>query len=88
MSAKQILGKRAATAAIRFSDWLRRNFLFFYSEASKMKLTTLLYVFSDDKILLAMKKRGFGKGKWNGTFAPFQWACFLKCYPEPHFAFL
>ncbi len=29
--------------------------------------TTLCFLFRNDDILLAMKKRGFGKGKWNGT---------------------
>lgn len=28
---------------------------------------TLLYLLKDDQILLAMKKRGFGKGHWNGV---------------------
>lgn len=28
---------------------------------------TLLFLIEDDKILLAMKKRGFGKGRWNGV---------------------
>jgi mutator protein MutT len=28
---------------------------------------TLLYLRKDDHVLLAMKKRGFGKGKWNGV---------------------
>lgn len=31
-----------------------------------MKLTTLCYPIADGKVLLAMKKRGFGAGKWNG----------------------
>ena len=31
-----------------------------------MQLTTLCLLVKDDKILLAMKKRGFGVGKWNG----------------------
>lgn len=31
-----------------------------------MKLTTLCYPVKDGKVLLAMKKRGFGAGKWNG----------------------
>ena len=29
--------------------------------------TTLLLLIKDQKILLAMKKRGFGAGKWNGV---------------------
>lgn len=28
--------------------------------------TTLCYCLKDDQVLLAMKKRGFGMGKWNG----------------------
>ncbi len=28
--------------------------------------STLVIIKSDDKVLLAMKKRGFGEGKWNG----------------------
>lgn len=28
---------------------------------------TLLFLIRDDQILLAMKKRGFGAGKWNGV---------------------
>mgnify|MGYP001609274800 CR=1 FL=1 len=31
-----------------------------------MKLTTLCLAIKDGKVLLAMKKRGFGMGKWNG----------------------
>ncbi|MBU1348537.1 8-oxo-dGTP diphosphatase [Patescibacteria group bacterium] len=31
-----------------------------------MKRTTLCYPIQDGKVLLAMKKRGFGAGKWNG----------------------
>ena len=29
-------------------------------------VTNLVLVYDDEKILLGMKKRGFGKGKWNG----------------------
>ena len=32
-----------------------------------MKLVTLCLLVKDDKVLLAMKKRGFGMGKWNGV---------------------
>jgi 8-oxo-dGTP pyrophosphatase MutT (NUDIX family) len=32
-----------------------------------MKLTTLCYPIVDGRVLLAMKKRGFGTGKWNGA---------------------
>jgi len=31
-----------------------------------MKLSTLCFCIRDDSVLLAMKKRGFGAGKWNG----------------------
>ena len=31
-----------------------------------MRKTTLCYVVKDGRVLLAMKKRGFGLGKWNG----------------------
>jgi ADP-ribose pyrophosphatase YjhB (NUDIX family) len=31
-----------------------------------MKQTTLCFLLKDDNVLLAMKKRGFGVGKWNG----------------------
>jgi 8-oxo-dGTP diphosphatase/2-hydroxy-dATP diphosphatase len=32
----------------------------------KKKILTLCFVLQDDKILLGMKKRGFGAGRWNG----------------------
>jgi mutator protein MutT len=32
-----------------------------------MKHTTLLFLLKDSEILLAMKKRGFGMGRWNGV---------------------
>jgi 8-oxo-dGTP diphosphatase len=32
-----------------------------------MTIATLLFLVKEDEILLAMKKRGFGKGKWNGV---------------------
>lgn len=31
------------------------------------KLLSLLFLRKDDQILLAMKKRGFGEGRWNGV---------------------
>jgi ADP-ribose pyrophosphatase YjhB (NUDIX family) len=31
-----------------------------------MKKTTLIFCVKGDQVLLAMKKRGFGSGKWNG----------------------
>ena len=30
------------------------------------KLLTLLFVIESDRVLLGMKKRGFGAGRWNG----------------------
>lgn len=33
----------------------------------KSSKRTLLYLVKNDQVLLAMKKRGFGAGKWNGT---------------------
>ncbi|HET8709384.1 MAG TPA: 8-oxo-dGTP diphosphatase [Candidatus Saccharimonadales bacterium] len=32
-----------------------------------LKVCTLLFLLKDDEILLAMKKRGFGEGRWNGV---------------------
>lgn len=32
-----------------------------------MKQVTLVFLIREGEILLAMKKRGFGKGKWNGV---------------------
>ncbi len=32
-----------------------------------MKELTLLFLLRGDQVLLAMKKRGFGEGKWNGV---------------------
>ncbi len=32
-----------------------------------MKDLTLIFLLQDKKVLLAMKKRGFGEGKWNGV---------------------
>lgn len=34
---------------------------------NSFKHTTLLFLLKDDAILLAMKKRGFGEGRWNGV---------------------
>ncbi len=31
-----------------------------------LRVTTLTFLLRNDEILLAMKKRGFGEGKWNG----------------------
>ncbi|HSX15178.1 MAG TPA: 8-oxo-dGTP diphosphatase [Candidatus Saccharimonadales bacterium] len=35
--------------------------------SSSDKTTTLLFLRRGNEVLLAMKKRGFGKGRWNGT---------------------
>ena len=32
-----------------------------------MKQATLLFLLKNNQILLAMKKRGFGQGRWNGA---------------------
>lgn len=32
-----------------------------------MQQATLLFLLKDNQILLAMKKRGFGQGRWNGV---------------------
>ncbi len=36
------------------------------SNMANKKVLTLVFVREGDKILLGLKKRGFGKGKWNG----------------------
>jgi 8-oxo-dGTP diphosphatase / 2-hydroxy-dATP diphosphatase len=33
----------------------------------KQKTLSLLFLRQDDQVLLAMKKRGFGEGRWNGV---------------------
>jgi hypothetical protein len=35
-------------------------------EPKKIKPLTLCMVHQDNKLLLGMKKRGFGEGRWNG----------------------
>lgn len=37
------------------------------SESVKEVFTTVVFLRRDDEVLLAMKKRGFGAGKWNGA---------------------
>lgn len=37
------------------------------SSPSQRKNTTLCFLVRNDQVLLAMKKRDFGKGKWNGV---------------------
>jgi mutator protein MutT len=34
---------------------------------TKLRQSSLVFLIKDNKILLAMKKRGFGKGRWNGV---------------------
>ena len=36
-------------------------------ETKRTKTLSLLFLRREDEILLAMKKRGFGKGRWNGV---------------------
>ena len=38
-----------------------------YKNKGTLRQATLVLLFKDNQILLAMKKRGFGKGKWNGV---------------------
>lgn len=33
----------------------------------QLRQTTLCFLIRNDEVLLAMKKRGFGKGRWNGV---------------------
>lgn len=35
--------------------------------AGEMKQATLVFLRREDRVLLAMKKRGFGAGRWNGV---------------------
>ena len=35
-------------------------------ETERVKLLTLCFLHDEDRVLLGMKKRGFGEGKWNG----------------------
>jgi len=35
--------------------------------SKNLKQATLIFLLKEDQILLAMKKRGFGKGLWNGV---------------------
>lgn len=50
--------------------------------------TVLLLIIEDGKILLAMKKRGFGKGRWNGVGGKLEpgetpeQACIRECQEE------
>jgi mutator protein MutT len=50
--------------------------------------TTLILLIDDDRVLLAMKKRGFGKGRWNGAGGKLEpgetpeEACIRECQEE------
>ena len=37
------------------------------NKETKFRNSTLCILVKEDKVLLAMKKRGFGKGRWNGA---------------------
>ncbi|MGC8647813.1 MAG: NUDIX domain-containing protein, partial [Candidatus Micrarchaeia archaeon] len=37
-----------------------------FPEPDKLRKVTLCYIVDSSRILLAMKKRGFGMGLWNG----------------------
>ena len=37
-----------------------------FIEPMLRKILTLVLILQDEKILLGMKKRGFGAGRWNG----------------------
>lgn len=39
----------------------------FNKKADNLRDSTLCFLIKKDKVLLAMKKRGFGKGRWNGV---------------------
>ena len=39
----------------------------FSKHKSSLRQTTLCFLTKDKKVLLAMKKRGFGNGRWNGV---------------------
>jgi len=43
----------------------KRNTAIFYSLQPSMDLTNI-FIIKDDQVLLAMKKRRYGAGKWNG----------------------
>jgi hypothetical protein len=49
------------------------------AERMLLRRTTLCYVLRhEDEILLAMKKRGFGQGKWNGSHPNLNFTTILK----------
>ena len=62
------------------SQWIEKR--------EKLKITTLLFVLRDEEILLAMKNRGFGVGKYNGVGGKVEKeetvdeACVRECHEE------
>jgi 8-oxo-dGTP pyrophosphatase MutT (NUDIX family) len=44
-----------------------QQMILFMDKEALMKVVTILFLVRDGEILLAMKKRGFGAGKWNGV---------------------
>lgn len=58
---------KSVTEHKRLNRWLRRFLPLKIEEKNKMKkLLTLCIIHQHPKILLGMKKRGFGAGRWNG----------------------
>ena len=55
-----LFGRCCSTALVR------HLFLFILEPTFCMKHATLLLVIDGNNVLLGMKKRGFGEGKWNG----------------------
>lgn len=55
---------------------------------SQLRQATLLFLLKDNQILLAMKKRGFGQGHWNGVGGKLlpgesiEQAAIRECYEE------
>lgn len=43
------------------------NLTDFNDKSAKLRNSTLCFLVKENEILLAMKKRGFGKGRWNGV---------------------
>lgn len=43
------------------------NLTDFNDKSTILRDSTLCFLVKEDKVLLAMKKRGFGKGRWNGV---------------------
>ncbi|KAM4531438.1 oxidized purine nucleoside triphosphate hydrolase isoform 1-T1 [Odontesthes bonariensis] len=54
------------TIQLRASSACTKGTSFFHGEMLSSKLLTLVMVVQPGRVLLGMKKRGFGVGKWNG----------------------